>query len=76
MSAQLSWDLALAGFELQGESLADLAVVTRVTSSWLWWSQHPERSGPLPLVICVQVRQWRSTRFWPVEGASLLCHVT
>ena len=50
MSAQLSWDLALARFELLGESLADLLVVTRVTSSRLWWSQHPESSVPLPLI--------------------------
>lgn len=34
LSAQVFWDLALEKFVLQGESLADLAMVTRVVSSW------------------------------------------
>lgn len=49
MATQLSGDLALARFKLQGESLADLSVVTRVMSSWLW--SHIS-SGPLPLYLC------------------------
>ena len=53
LSVQLFWDLALEKFVLQGESLADLAMVTRVVSSWPWRS-HILGLGPFVPHICVQ----------------------
>lgn len=69
MSAQLFWDLALERFVLQGESLADLAMVTRVVSSWLW-RRHPGLRSLCPSHLCPG-RMWRRTRRLSLEMSIL-----
>lgn len=70
MSAQLSWDLALVRLVLQGESLADLAVVTRVVSAWLWRSPHPGLRSLCPSHLGPGW-MWRRTRRLPSEESVL-----